>query len=94
MASLTYNIIVADEYKATVSLDIDANSNFTGKILSDEFGTGNITDGLLRGKQLNGIVTLEGYDASFNAVIDDPAISGSISYGWFFNKAFSGTLVA
>lgn len=89
-----YNIKVDTQWNVQVALDVAEDGSFVGTITSDEFGVGSITKGQKIGQVLKGVMSLEGYAATFNAATEGDVIVGSINYGWFFNKAFTGSLVA
>lgn len=91
---MKYDITVGGKHKATVTVDLDGQGAFTGLVESPDFGTGAISDGIQDGDRLKGKVNLEGYVADFTATISGPAITGSLSYGWFFNEVFTGSAAA
>jgi hypothetical protein len=39
-------------------------------------------------------VTLSGHTADFKAKLQGASIDGTITYGWFIKKSFSGSVVA
>lgn len=86
-----FNVVVDGSHKAEVAIDV-VGATFTGTVVSPDYGTGVITSGKVDGAALTGIVSLDGYDANFSATITGTAISGSLKYGWFFDKPFSGTV--
>lgn len=91
---MKYNITVDGVHKATVEIDLDARGGFAGSVVSPDFGTGAITNGVKAGDVLKGNVALDGYNANFSATLNaNDAISGTISY-WFVSKGFVGTLAA
>lgn len=88
---MKFDIIVGGAHKAQITVDLNGKGGFTGNIVSPEFGTGLIRDGLQVGTVLTGTVTLDGYDADFTATLDANDITGKLRMGWFFSQAFTGT---
>lgn len=91
---MKFDITVGGQHKAQVSVEPDGKGAFTGTIVSPEFGTGAITSGVQTGNHLAGSVTLDNHDADFEATLAADAISGKLSYGWFFSMEFTGAAVA
>ena len=88
-----FNVTVDGGHSAEVSLDIQGSS-FTGTVVLPDYGTGHIKDGVVTGNSLKGLVDLAGYEADFSAELNGVNISGHLKYGWFFNKSFTGTILA
>lgn len=85
-----FNVMVDGGHSAEVSLDVQGHA-FTGTVVSQDYGTGHIKDGVVNGGHLNGKIDLAGYEADFYADISGDGIIGHLKYGWFFNTAFTGT---
>lgn len=88
-----FNVTVDGGHSAEVSLDIQGNS-FSGTVVSPDYGTGHIKEGTVDNGELKGKVDLAGYTADFYASVSGINISGHLKYGWFFNKSFTGTMLA
>lgn len=88
-----FNVSV-DGHAAEINLTEDQAGGFTGTVVTPEFGTGQITDGKRDGDALTGTVTLSGHEADFKATLQGTSISGTITYGWFIKKSFSGLAAA
>lgn len=88
-----FNVIVDGGHSAEVSLDVQGQA-FTGTVVSPDYGTGHIKSGIVSGNVLKGKVDLAGYEADISATVSGDNISGHLKYGWFFNKAFTGSVVA
>lgn len=91
---MKFNITVDGGHKAEIDITMDGKGGFGGTVTSPDYGTGAISNGVQTGESLKGNVTLDGYDADFAATLAGSAITGTLSYGWFFNKSFTGAEVA
>jgi hypothetical protein len=87
---MQFQIIVDGTHKAEVNINPDGKGAFTGTVISAEYGTGAITNGVQTGDSLSGNVSLSGYNADFSANISGSTITGALKYGWFIHKSFSG----
>lgn len=83
--------VTAGAHNALVDLETDGKGGFTGKIESQEFGDGAI-GGVVTGDHYTGTILLDGHTAKFAATIQDGAITGAITAGWFFSLDFTGTV--
>lgn len=90
---MKFNVTV-DGHAAQIEIVEDATGGFTGTVTTTEYGTGAITEGKRDGDALAGTVSLDGYSADFKAALSGAAIDGTISYGWFIKKHFSGPVAA
>lgn len=91
---MKFAITAGGKYPATILLTETSPPGFSGSIVSTEFGTGAITNGVRRGETLTGRVHLDGHDADFSATVDDDgSISGTIRVGWFWSMGFTGHAV-
>jgi hypothetical protein len=90
---MKFDITVDGGHKAEIDITQDGNGGFSGTVTSPDYGTGAITNGVQTDSNLKGNVTLDGYDADFAATLAGATISGKLSYGWFFNKNFTGTQI-
>lgn len=86
---MKFHVTVEGGHVADVTIN-PAGNTFTGQVISADYGTGDIVEGLQDQNGLRGKVSLDGYLADFTATLSDNAISGKLSYGWFFSKKFSG----
>lgn len=91
---MKFDITVGDSHKAQVTVDLDGKGNFTGAIVSPEFGAGAISHGKQVGAALTGTVTLDGHAAQFSASLVGTAITGTLRVGWFFSEDFTGSEAA
>lgn len=82
--------MVGGQHKATITIIPGDGGAFTGSIVSPDFGTGAITEGVQAGSSLQGKVSLDGYHAKFAAQLDGDKISGTLRCGWFFKEEFTG----
>lgn len=87
---MKFAVMIDGGYSATIEVAFDANDAFTGTLEAGGIGSGSV-EGQRDGHTLKGTVSLDGYDADFNATLNGNAISGTIKYGWFFKKSFAGT---
>lgn len=90
---MRFQINVGGQHSAQVVVDSSADNAFTGVIDSEDYGKGEIRDGVRDGDNLKGTVSLDGYDADFAATISGAAITGTLSYGWFFKESFTGAQI-
>lgn len=86
-----FKVNVDGGHDAEIVLEATGNT-FTGSVTSPEYGTGQITEGKINGGVLTGVVSLAGHQADFSAVVSGQNITGKLKVGWFFNKAFTGTV--
>ena len=87
---MKFHVTVEGGHAADVTILPGSVGQFTGQVVSADYGTGDIVEGLQDQNGLRGKVSLDGYLADFTATLSDNAISGKLSYGWFFSKKFSG----
>ena len=92
---MKYDILVGGH---PAQVEISSGDRFTGTITHTERGDGTITDGVRAGRILTGKVHIAGHVADFKAVVDGPAIAGTISlviWGMTMeSEDFTGSAVA
>jgi hypothetical protein len=89
MVKLMKYIVTIGSHDATIDLD-----GSTGTIVSDEYGSGTISDIVQTNNDLTGKVMLDGHTASFEARLNGKDITGTLRVGWLFSEDFTGTQVA
>lgn len=89
-----FSVTVDGGHAAEVSIDV-AGDEFTGTVVSADYGTGSITNGSVAvDGSMAGNISLDGYVADFSAKVSGTTITGNLKYGWFFYKSFSGAQTA
>lgn len=87
---MKFAVTIDGGYSASIEVVFDDAGAFTGTLEAGGIGNGSV-EGRREGQTLKGTLSLDGYDADFNATLNGNAISGSIKYGWLFKKSFAGT---
>lgn len=90
---MNFDITVGGSHKAQVTVDLDGHGAFSGSIVSPDFGTGKILEGVQNGEILKGLVSLDGYSADFSATLEGNVIAGTLSR-WWFSETFTGVQTA
>lgn len=85
---MRFNVTIDGGYTAVIDIEF-IGDEFKGEIEAGQFGQGEVC-GNRNGNTLTGAVFIKGYDADFKAKLNGTLITGNISYGWFFDKTFSG----
>lgn len=84
--------IEIEGHQADITLP-DVEGEFVGTIHSPEAGQGQI-DGRRTGNAFVGTADLAGHTADFAATQNGNIITGTLSFGWFWKKHFTGTVMA